>query len=80
MPGLTRGVVPVMAAHGVRALTVGVNGFSAPPGVPKRTPFIWWDEESGSQIIAMWHEGAAGGCRGAGLCCCAQVQPLSLQT
>ncbi|GBF87719.1 hypothetical protein Rsub_00430 [Raphidocelis subcapitata] len=61
VPGLTRGVVPVMAAHGVRALTVGVNGFSAPPGVPKRTPFIWRDEESGAQILAMWHEGGYGG-------------------
>jgi hypothetical protein len=60
VPGLTRGVLPVMASHGVRALTVGVNGFSAPPGVPKRTPFIWRDEESGAEVVAMWHEGARG--------------------
>ncbi|KIZ02961.1 hypothetical protein MNEG_4996 [Monoraphidium neglectum] len=61
VPGMTRGVIPVMAAHGVRALTGGVNGFSAPPGVPKRTPFVWRDLASGAEILAMWHEGGYAG-------------------
>ena len=35
VPGMTRAAVPVLAAAGVKALSSGVNGFSAPPGVPK---------------------------------------------
>lgn len=37
VPGMTRAAVPVLASQGVLALTSGVNGFSAPPGVPKVT-------------------------------------------
>jgi hypothetical protein len=60
VPGLTRATLPVLAAAGVRAVTVGVNGFSAPPGVPKSTPFVWRDPASGAELLAMWHEGALG--------------------
>ena len=55
--GLTRGAVPILARSGVDALTVGCNGAGAPPGVPKDQPFLWRDEGSGTQIIAMWHAG-----------------------
>ncbi len=55
--GLTRGAVPILARSGVDALTVGCNGAGAPPGVPKNQPFLWRDEGSGTQIIAMWHAG-----------------------
>ena len=41
--------------------TVGVNGGSAPPAVPKNTPFIWRDEPSGKQLLAMWHPGGYSG-------------------
>ncbi|KAI8469213.1 MAG: hypothetical protein J3K34DRAFT_459474 [Monoraphidium minutum] len=61
VPGLTRGALPVFASRGVRALTCGVNGFSAPPAVPKRTPFVWRDDASGAEVVAMWHEGGYGG-------------------
>lgn len=54
---MTRAVIPVFAKQGIRAVSGGVNGFAAPPGVPKNTPIIWRDEESGHQIIAMWHPG-----------------------
>ena len=57
VPGLTRASIPVLASRGVRGVTGGVNAFSAPPGVPKNTPFIWRDEESGTQLLAMWHPG-----------------------
>jgi hypothetical protein len=46
---------------GVSALSGGVNAFSAPPGVPKDTPFWWRDPASGQQILVMWHPGGYGG-------------------
>ncbi|WIA20109.1 hypothetical protein OEZ85_005961 [Tetradesmus obliquus] len=61
VPGLTRASIPVLASKGVRGITGGVNAFSAPPGVPKNTPFIWRDEESGTQLLAMWHPGGYSG-------------------
>ncbi|KAF6255451.1 hypothetical protein COO60DRAFT_212733 [Scenedesmus sp. NREL 46B-D3] len=61
VPGLTRAAVPVLAAQGVRGITGGVNAFSAPPGVPKNTPFVWRDEQSGTQLLAMWHPGGYSG-------------------
>lgn len=54
----------------VRALSVGVDPASAPPGVPHNEPFIWRDETTGAQLIAMWHPrgyGAASGPHGAAL-------------
>lgn len=41
VPGLTRGAVPVLARAGVRAISMGINPGSAPPGTPKNRPFIW---------------------------------------
>lgn len=58
VPGLTRAAVPILVRQGVKALSVGVNAGSAPPGVPKSTPFIWTDPQSGEELVAMWHEGA----------------------
>lgn len=57
IPGTTRAAIPLLAARGVRALTVGVNAATAPPGVPKTTPFIWRDNPSGAELLAMWHPG-----------------------
>lgn len=57
VPGLTRAAIPVLASRGVQGFTGGVNGFSAPPGVPKNTPFVWRDEESDTELLAMWHPG-----------------------
>lgn len=62
VPGLTRAVLPVITnedwMRGVKMLSVGVNGGSAPPAVPHNQPFLWRDEATNSQIIAMWHPGA----------------------
>ena len=57
VPGFTRAAVPILYAQGVRAVTVGVNGGSAPPGVPHNQPFIWRDTESQAELLAMWHPG-----------------------
>lgn len=57
VPGLTRAVIPILVSKGIKAISVGVNAGSAPPGVPKYTPFIWRDEPSGTQILAFWHPG-----------------------
>eukprot|EP00878_Enallax_costatus_P022037 GHUV01023361.1.p1 GENE.GHUV01023361.1~~GHUV01023361.1.p1 ORF type:complete len:573 (+),score=177.34 GHUV01023361.1:634-2352(+) len=66
VPGLTRAAVPHLVAAGMRAVTVGVNGGSAPPAVPLNTPFLWRDESTGTQLLAMWHAGGYGGmCRDA---------------
>ena len=62
VPGLTRAAIPIMANKGVAAISVGVNSGSAPPGVPLSTPFIWRDQPSGTQVVAMWHAGACGIC------------------
>ena len=61
VPGLTRASIPVFVSRGIKAISVGVNAGSAPPGVPRFTPFIWRDEPSGTQILAFWHPGACCG-------------------
>jgi len=40
---------------GVEAITVGVNPDTAPPAVPKA--FVWKDNPSGAEVLAMWHPG-----------------------
>eukprot|EP01089_Gocevia_fonbrunei_P013483 TRINITY_DN3465_c0_g3_i3.p1 TRINITY_DN3465_c0_g3~~TRINITY_DN3465_c0_g3_i3.p1 ORF type:complete len:696 (-),score=157.49 TRINITY_DN3465_c0_g3_i3:338-2425(-) len=59
VPGTTRAIIPLLNKMGVKALTVGVNGGSAPPAVP--SAFVWKDLGSNTQILAMWHPGGYGG-------------------
>ncbi|KAL4451756.1 hypothetical protein ABPG75_007418 [Micractinium tetrahymenae] len=61
VPGLTRAAVPILADQGVKAISVGVNGGSAPPGVPKNRPFWWRDLPSGKQLLAFFHPGGYSG-------------------
>ncbi|KAL0047364.1 hypothetical protein WJX82_001496 [Trebouxia sp. C0006] len=61
VPGFTRAALPILYAQGVRAVTVGVNGGSAPPGVPHNQPFIWRDTQSQTDMLAMWHPGGYSG-------------------
>lgn len=62
VPGLTRAAIPILAQAGVAALSVGVNGGSAPPDVPKHNkPFLWKDEATGTSLIAFWHPGGYSG-------------------
>jgi hypothetical protein len=57
VPGLSRASIPVFVSQGIKAISVGVNAGSAPPGVPWYTPFTWRDEPSGTDILAFWHPG-----------------------
>ncbi|KAK9821791.1 hypothetical protein WJX81_004092 [Elliptochloris bilobata] len=61
VPGLTRSAIPVLRSAGVRAISIGVNQASAPPGVPKNTPFIWRDERTSTSLIGMLHPGGYSG-------------------
>ena len=54
---MTRNAIPILVDEGVQAITIGVNGGSAPPGVPKNVPFIWRDKPSGKEIITAVHPG-----------------------
>ena len=53
VPGLTAAAIPLLLAHGISAITVGVNPGSAPPAVPDL--FVW--NYRGHKIVAMWHPG-----------------------
>eukprot|EP01012_Entosiphon_sulcatum_P032079 TRINITY_DN40828_c0_g1_i1.p1 TRINITY_DN40828_c0_g1~~TRINITY_DN40828_c0_g1_i1.p1 ORF type:complete len:800 (-),score=122.49 TRINITY_DN40828_c0_g1_i1:16-2391(-) len=53
VPGTTRASIPLLRQAGIQAISVGVNGASTPPAVPKI--FKWVDPNSQQSIIAMWH-------------------------
>jgi hypothetical protein len=59
VPGMTRASIPLWLAAGIDMLTVGVNGGSAPPGVPRQ--FVWRDPVSNTSILALWHPSGYGG-------------------
>ncbi|KAL6772128.1 hypothetical protein ACKKBG_A29040 [Auxenochlorella protothecoides x Auxenochlorella symbiontica] len=61
VPGLTRAAIPILHGAGVRALSVGVNGGSAPPDVPLNTPFWWEDRATGTRLLSFWHPGGYSG-------------------
>jgi len=66
VPGTTARVLPLLNAAGVRAMSFGVNGASAPVDVP---PVFKWrhaDPDSGEvlgEVLAMYHPGGYGGVR-----------------
>ena len=51
VPGLTKNSLAALYSAGVRAISVGVNGGSAPPAVPRL--FNWTD----IGMLSMWHPG-----------------------
>ena len=53
VPGMTRGVIPLLVAVNASAISIGVNGASCPPNVPKA--FVWQEPESGAEILGMVH-------------------------
>ena len=53
VPGLTVAAIPVLAKHGVKGVSVGVNPGSAPPAVPKI--FSW--QYRGESVVGLWHAG-----------------------
>ena len=56
VPGMTAAVIPVLLRNKIKAVSVGVNPFSAPPSVP---PLFKWKPSADSEdvIMAMWHPG-----------------------
>eukprot|EP00123_Amoebidium_parasiticum_P011468 comp20732_c0_seq1/m.27111 comp20732_c0_seq1/g.27111 ORF comp20732_c0_seq1/g.27111 comp20732_c0_seq1/m.27111 type:complete len:818 (-) comp20732_c0_seq1:638-3091(-) len=55
VPGMTRSVIPHLSKYGVRFVSVGVNGGSAPPAVPKI--FRWLDQSTETSVVGFWHAG-----------------------
>lgn len=45
VPGMTRSIIPILKSMNITGISVGVNGGSTPPNVPKA--FIWKDPNSG---------------------------------
>ncbi len=56
VPGHTKGIVPLLAKHGIRLLHIGVNGASALVDVP--SCFLW--KNGGSEVVVIY-SGAYGG-------------------
>jgi hypothetical protein len=57
--GMTRSMIPILAANGITGISVGVNGATAPPGFPKA--YLWRDDASATEVIGMYHPGGYGG-------------------
>ena len=53
VPGTTRSALPLLYSAGVRAISVGVNGASTPPDVPRA--FMWSDSASRVALPSLWH-------------------------
>eukprot|EP00586_Coscinodiscus_wailesii_P007083 CAMPEP_0172491560 /NCGR_PEP_ID=MMETSP1066-20121228/22426_1 /TAXON_ID=671091 /ORGANISM="Coscinodiscus wailesii, Strain CCMP2513" /LENGTH=782 /DNA_ID=CAMNT_0013260685 /DNA_START=427 /DNA_END=2772 /DNA_ORIENTATION=- len=60
-PGITLGMVSLLAAKGVKMLHVGVNDFSTPPAFPHRSP-AW----HGNCNVGFYRDGDGGGGGGGG--------------
>lgn len=59
VPGITRAALPTLREAGVAALSVGVNGGSTPPNVPRA--FLWRDRATGLEMPSFWLGGGYGG-------------------
>jgi hypothetical protein len=59
VPGTTVATLPLLAAQGIRAISVGVNGASTFPNVPRG--FLWNHAPSNTTLWAMWHPRGYGG-------------------
>lgn len=55
VPGMTRGVLPVLRQAGVRAISVGSNGGSTPPDVPR--VFMWRDNVTDTDMLTLYLTG-----------------------
>jgi len=58
VPGHTRGIVPLLAAAGIRFLHIGVDPGCVMPDVP---PVFRWRDESGAELIVMYQQNYGGG-------------------
>ena len=62
VPGLTRATIPLLAQRGVQGVSVGENSQVAPSAVPPI--FLWRDNATKTEVVAMFH--ALSGMVGAG--------------
>lgn len=53
VPGLTRAAIPLLSKYGVKGVTVGENGACAPVNVPNI--FLWRDNATDSEVVALFH-------------------------
>ena len=53
VPGLTRAAIPLLAKHGVRAVTVGENDAASPLFLPPIA--LWKDRQSSTEVIGLFH-------------------------
>jgi hypothetical protein len=59
VPGVTRGLLPILASAGVTRFSEGCNPSTQPPAMP--SPSIWRDEASGAQVLYVQHSWGYGG-------------------
>ncbi|EGD76851.1 hypothetical protein PTSG_08199 [Salpingoeca rosetta] len=59
VPGIPRAALHPLASSGVRAVSVGTNGGSTPPNVPR--VFLWKDEQTQTSMLTMYLTGGYGG-------------------
>ena len=59
VPGATRGVVPLLSDHGVKAFSIGVNTASLPPALPRA--FLWVDNATDTELMTTVHPRGYGG-------------------
>ena len=66
VPGTTRTILPLLNDAGVRAVSFGVNGASAPLAVPSTFRWQSTDDDTGAllgEVLAFYHPGGYGGVR-----------------
>eukprot|EP00939_MAST-03C_sp_MAST-3C-sp1_P003394 g3394.t1 len=59
VPGMTRSVIPLLTKRGIVAISVGENSQCAPLNVPPL--FLWRDNATNTEIIALFHGLGYGG-------------------
>ena len=60
VPGITKSAIPILKQYNVSAISIGVNGGSAPPGT--HPIFRWkYGEQSEDSMLTLVHPGSYGG-------------------
>lgn len=59
VPGMTVNVIPILLKHGIKAISVGVNGGSTPPDVPQS--FLWRNKRTNQSMRTFYVQGGYGG-------------------
>jgi hypothetical protein len=53
VPGMTRGAIPLLAKHGVKAVTIGETDAASPLDLPPI--LLWKDRQSGQEVMGLFH-------------------------